>query len=263
MKTPITYYGGKQKLSKEILPLIPKHKLYCEPFFGGGAVFFAKPKSEIEVINDTNGEIINFYKVVRTKFSQLQKEILSSLHSRKLHRKAKFIYRNPDMWSDVERAWAVYIMSHQSYGAIIDSTWACGKKENTTEKKFFSKKNSFAKEYAERLEKVQIECRDALETIATRDTKESFFYCDPPYFNSYLGHYEKYTEEDFEKLLQVLSKIKGKFLLSSYPSEILSKYIKKNNWHSKKIDKALCMAASNAAHKKKRKTEVLTANYEI
>mgnify|MGYP000216877373 CR=1 FL=1 len=51
MKTPITYYGGKQTLLKYLLPLIPQHKLYCEPFFGGGAVFFAKPKSDVEVIN--------------------------------------------------------------------------------------------------------------------------------------------------------------------------------------------------------------------
>jgi DNA adenine methylase len=56
MKTPITYYGGKQTLLKYLLPLIPQHKMYCEPFFGGGAVFFAKPKSEVEVINDINVE---------------------------------------------------------------------------------------------------------------------------------------------------------------------------------------------------------------
>jgi len=62
MKTPITYYGGKQTLLKYLLPLIPQHKLYCEPFFGGGAVFFAKPKSDVEVINDINGEVINFLK---------------------------------------------------------------------------------------------------------------------------------------------------------------------------------------------------------
>ena len=54
MKTPITYYGGKQSMLSIILPMIPEHNLYCEPFFGGGAVFFAKEPSKIEVINDTN-----------------------------------------------------------------------------------------------------------------------------------------------------------------------------------------------------------------
>ncbi|MBI3501315.1 MAG: DNA adenine methylase [Bacteroidetes bacterium] len=259
MKPPLTYYGGKQRMVQHILPLIPKHKLYCEPFFGGGAVFFAKEPSGIEVINDTNGELINFYKVVKTKFSKLKKEIVSSLHSRKLHRKAIFIYRNPALFSDVERAWAIFIMSHQSYCSILDSTWACGKTENTTERKFHRKKIALAKDLAKRLESVQIECRDAIEVIQTRDTRDSFFYLDPPYFNSDMGHYGGYREEDFEKLLQALSKIKGKFLLSSYPSELLKKYARKNRWFTKTINTNLSVQGA----KKKRKVEVLTGNYVL
>lgn len=54
MKTPISYYGGKQNMLKRILPLIPRHTQYVEPFFGGGAVFWAKPESEVEVVNDIN-----------------------------------------------------------------------------------------------------------------------------------------------------------------------------------------------------------------
>lgn len=60
MRTPITYYGGKQNLSERIVSMMPRHKIYCEPFFGGGAVFFAKPKAGIEVINDKNDLLINF-----------------------------------------------------------------------------------------------------------------------------------------------------------------------------------------------------------
>ena len=61
LKTPITYYGGKQSMINEILGRIPEHRLYVEPFFGGGAVFFAKPPSKVEIINDVNSEVINFY----------------------------------------------------------------------------------------------------------------------------------------------------------------------------------------------------------
>ena len=64
LKTPITYYGGKQMMCGKIVPLIPKHRLYCEPFAGGAAIYFAKEPSELEVLNDTNRELINFYKVV-------------------------------------------------------------------------------------------------------------------------------------------------------------------------------------------------------
>jgi len=63
LKTPITYYGGKQQLSQIILGLIPEHNLYCEPFCGGAAIFFAKEPVPVEIINDTNRELINFFKV--------------------------------------------------------------------------------------------------------------------------------------------------------------------------------------------------------
>lgn len=107
MKTPISYYGGKQKLASTILKLIPKHKLYCEPFIGGAAIYFAKEPSAVEVINDVNKELVNFYRMVQTEFVALETEIRITLHSRDLHRKAKVIYDNPDMFTEIKRAWAV------------------------------------------------------------------------------------------------------------------------------------------------------------
>ena len=71
MKTPISYYGGKQRLASTIIKLIPDHNLYCEPFCGGAAVFFQKEKSNVEVINDTNKLLINFYRQVQNDFTAL------------------------------------------------------------------------------------------------------------------------------------------------------------------------------------------------
>ena len=262
MKPPLTYYGGKQILSKEIISLIPKHNLYCEPFFGGGAVFFFKEPSHVEVINDSNGELINFYKVVKNDFKKLQKEIKISLHSRKLHAQADVIYKHPELFNEIQRAWAVWMLANQSYASKLNGSWGFDKKENMTPKKLHEKRKAFLVGYAERLDKVQIECTDALQVIKTFDTKESFFYCDPPYFNAHQGHYKGYTQKDFEKLLDVLSEIKGRFLLSSYPSKMINKYAKKHNWFVKKIDAQLCIA-SGPNVKKKRKIEVISANYAI
>jgi DNA adenine methylase len=103
LKTPISYYGGKQKLANKIISVMPDHVLYAEPFTGGGAVFFAKEPSEVEVLNDTNKELINFYKVVQSDYVTLEMEIRISLHSRELHRKASVIYNHPDMFSDQTR----------------------------------------------------------------------------------------------------------------------------------------------------------------
>jgi DNA adenine methylase len=97
-----------------------------------------------------------------------------------------------------------------------------------------------------------------LRIIEMRDRTTTFFYVDPPYFNSNMGHYSGYTENDFENLLKALASVKGKFLLSSYPSPILDKYIAENNWQMKAVPMPV-MASKN----RKEKIEVLTANFDI
>ena len=261
MKPPLTYFGGKQKLAKHILPLIPKHNLYCEPFFGGGAIFFAKPPSEIEVINDTNGALINFYRVIKNDFKKLQKQIKVTLHSREEHHLAQIILEYPSFFNDVKYAWAIWVLANQSYSSRLDSQWGYDRKRNTSAKRLHYKREGFSDDYAKRLEKAEIENSDALKVIETRDSKQSFFYCDPPYFNASRGHYIKYTEQDFEHLLQLLSTIRGKFILSSYPSELLNKYARKNQWHIMQINMPLDIAARY--QKDKRKNEVITTNYKI
>lgn len=256
MKTPISYYGGKQIMLRHILPLIPPHTLYCEPFFGGGAVFFGKPPSEVEVINDSNGELINFYKVVKSQFAELQKEIQSTLHSREIYKRTEVIYQFPDMFSEVKRAWAFWVQTNQGFANMIGS-WGFGK-TNSKEKAIAFKRDAFVKAYAERLKQVQIEHNDALTVIERCDDKSSFIYCDPPYIGSHMGHYEGYTEAQYESLLQTLSRLKGRFLLSSYPSPVLSRYIKKHKWNVKKIVKSVAVTKLTD----KIKTELLVFNYD-
>ena len=258
MKTPLTYYGGKQKLAQRIIAMMPKHRIYCEPFFGGGAVFFAKPPAEVEVINDSNGELINFYRVLKTNFHKLQKEIRCTLHSKESHQLAEVVFRYPQLFNEVKRAWAVWTLANQSFSSMLGGTWRCDFDSNSTAKRLDNKRNNFTEEYAKRLEQTQIENRDALKVIKIWDNKDAFFYCDPPYFNSNMGHYKGYTEQDFENLLQTLSEIKGKFILSSYPSELLDKYTKKHKWNTVKIE-GIPVSVSLGKHKVK--TEVLTGNY--
>ncbi len=261
LKTPISYYGGKQKLATKILSLIPKHTLYAEPFLGGAAVFFSKQPSEIEVLNDTNRELINFYRVVQNDFVGLEKEIRITLHSRDLHRKASAIYNNPELFTEIKRAWAVWVLSTQSFSSQLDSSFGYDRSTNTTTKKVINNKERFTEQMAYRLQNCQIESADALYIIHSRDAAHSFFYCDPPYFNSDCGHYDGYSEQDFEDLLKSLSAIKGKFLLSSYPSELLSQYNKVNGWYTWSVEKGV--SVNGRSGYLKRKVEVLTANYPI
>lgn len=261
LKTPISYYGGKQKLATKIVSLIPPHTLYCEAFIGGGAIFFAKPPSRAEVLNDTNKELMNFYRVLQNDFVSLEKEIRITLHSRDLHKRASVIYNYPDLFTEIKRAWAVWVLSTQSFSAQLGGTFGYDKTDNTTTKKIINNRDRFTEDFAIRMQNVNLECADALYVIGSRDTAESFFYLDPPYYNSDCGHYDGYSEQDFENLLIKISSIKGKFLLSSYPSELLKKHTKANGWNTWSLESGVTV--NNKSGYLKRKIEVLTANFEI
>lgn len=262
MKTPTSYYGGKQNLVSTILPLIPIHTTYTESFVGGGAIFWSKPKSEVEIINDYNRELINFYECVQNEFVELEKMVRISLHSRSLHNDATVVYNNPHMFSRLKRAWSIWVLASQSFSSMLDGSFGYDKIKGTTSKKITNKRNAFTEDLSIRLQNVQIECTDALRVITSRDHKDAFHYCDPPYFNSDCGHYDGYTKEDFEILLKTLSNINGKFLMSSYPSDILNEYSKTFNWCTMHIEQSVSVANGTGKPGKK-KIEVLTANYDL
>ncbi len=110
--------------------------------------------------------------------------------------------------------------------------------------------------------KRSIECCDALRIIKSRDTSETFFYLDPPYVGSDQGHYDGYTQEDFDALLRLLENAQGKFLLSSFRNANLAEFSQRNGWFTEEI-----RLSSSMTHGQGRtvrdKIEVLTANYPI
>lgn len=119
------------------------------------------------------------------------------------------------------------------------------------------KRDEFTIALKNRLQDVQISCRDALNVIKQRDTEDTFFYLDPPYPNCDQKHYSGYTIEKLEELLMMLQDIKGKFILSNYNSTMLDSYIDVNGWNKIEIDMPLSVANLTRS---KRKVEVLVSN---
>lgn len=215
----------------------------------------------MEVVNDTNNELINFYRVAKNRFHELQSLVRITLHSRSQHDDAWIIYNKPHLFDEVRRAWAIWVLCSQSFSGLINGSWGYDKADNTTTHQISSKRDTFLEDIAIRLQDTQIESADAIYIISSRDTKDSFFYCDPPYYNANCGHYDGYSQQDFENLLKCLSAIKGKFLLSSYPSPVLTEYTNSFNWNTWTHDSLVNV---NPQHSSKRyKTEVLTANYPL
>ncbi|MEL3907899.1 MAG: DNA adenine methylase [Treponemataceae bacterium] len=250
MRTPLTYYGGKQQLASKIVSLIPEHRIYCEPFVGGAAVFFAKPKSESEIINDINSEIVNFYEVLQRDFYALQSEVSISLHSRKLHKHARVVYENPEMFDRIKRAWAIWLLANASFGSSLNAGFGYDK-FGTSIRALSRKRNQFGEELAIRLQNVQIECCDAMRIIRSRDSTDSFFYLDPPYVGAFQGHYDGYSQQDFDNLLSTISKIEGKFLLSSFRNKSLSEATKQHGWYTIELKMAKSMTAQIGKTKSK------------
>jgi len=260
LKTPVSYYGGKQKMLRHILPLIPEHHLYVEPFCGGAAVYFAKNPAAVEVINDLNEELINFYLMVKTRFKDLNKMVKSTLHSRKTHQHAWAIYCNPARCDLVTRAWATWVLATQSFGSQLSSSWGYDRKKGSMAIKVKNKKRQFTEEICSRLELTQIECKDAVSVIKTYDCENAFFYIDPPYPGTDQAHYSGYTHSDLKILLDALTAIKGRFLLSNYPQDIIREYSDRYSWFNRQFKMPIAVSKKSV---KPSKIEVLTANYQI
>lgn len=220
MKPVISYYGGKQRQAKNIVPLIPKHTVYVEPFAGGAGIFFAKPWPDVsnknhyrEYLNDKDKRLINFYRVLQAPENRdaLIERLSLTLFSEAEYAKAKDL----ESGSEINRAWAYYVNIQQSFSNKLNGGWGrqvYGRNNPAT----WVNQVARLSEYIERMASVGITCQDALKVIEQLDSPQTLFYCDPPYPNADAGHYEGYSIADFQALVDTLNKCQGSFLLSNY-----------------------------------------------
>ncbi|WP_421801789.1 DNA adenine methylase [Flagellimonas sp.] len=258
MRAPVKYYGGKTRMLPNLLPMIPEHRIYVEAFCGGASLFWAKQPSKVEVLNDINGNVVNFYQVMKHDFDALYGRINNSLHCEHSFNRAKEIYHNPDGWGRVERAWAFWVSCNQSFGseACAGFQWVKNKRDNWHPGVSVDNRKRQFHQYVNRLDRVSIMNRDAIQIIKDRDLIDTFFYLDPPYVGARQGHYKGYKQTDFNQLLETLRDIKGKFLMSSYRNEALDFHTKDLGWKKIEYDQILGVSGGS-----KRKIEVLTCNY--
>lgn len=259
MKTPISYYGGKQTMLKHILPLIPKHTIYTEAFCGGCAVMFAKPLVKSEIINDINGELINFYCVAKSYSDRLIAEINNTLHARDHYDLANTIYSNPKKYDAIKRAWAVWALSKLSFASQLGGSFGFDM-NGTMAKKVRNAKDNFSEMLCHRLDRVTIENDDAMKVIARYDRPGAFHFVDPPYVGSDCGHYaDTFGDDNLRELLELLTNIKGKFMLTMFPCDIIEAYATRNGWVIHRIERTI--SASKEASGRRQQEEWMVCNY--
>jgi DNA adenine methylase len=210
MTGPLSYIGGKNRLAKTIIPLIPKHKTYVEPFFGGGQVFFHKAPSAVEIINDLSDEIVNFFRICQSHHEELVRYLKYMLISRKWFDLCH--ETDPSRMTDIQKAGRFFYLQKTCFGGFVNSQRPKLTVEQHPNYNPARVPELLAQTH-ERLQRVQIECLPYQQILERCDRPETFFYLDPPYWNKQLYKFN-FTEKDFMGLREILSNLKAKFILS-------------------------------------------------
>lgn len=262
---PFGWYGGKYSHLDWLLPLLPKCHHYCEPFAGSGAVLLNRGPSPVETYNDLDGEVVNFFRVLRKQGDDLVKAIGLTPFSREEFAVA---CRLDPTETPFERARRFYVRARQVRIGLAQTAtlgrWAnCKNTSRAGMSGVISRWLGGVKDLpiiAERLLRVQIENRPALQVIRLYDSPGTLFYCDPPYIHDTRGDSKAYgyemTDEQHMALAQVLNEAQGMVAISNYPCALMDELYPAPKWR-----KIVADPRTNHATKGQR-TEVLWVNYE-
>ena len=265
---PIKWHGGKFYLAPKLIDLFPPHVHYVEPYFGGGAVLFAKPAEWVEghseVVNDLNGELMNFWRVLADEY-----------HFPRFCRVIQAVPFGEAIWnhnreasplSEVDCAVAFFVRYRQSrqglgkdFATLSRTRTRRGMNEQASS--WLSAIEGLPEAH-ERLKRVVILNGDAIKVIRQQDGPGTFFYLDPPYLHGTrvtTGDYEhEMTEDQHAELLITLGKIRGRFMLSGYRSSLYDASAESHDW--RRMDFPIDCKASGAKEKPKR-VESVWMNY--
>lgn len=260
------WYGGKYSHLDWLLPLLPDCLHYCEPFAGSGAVLMNRNPSPVETYNDIDGEVVNFFKVLREHKNELIEKLSLTPFSREEFGIACQL--DPNL-TPVERARRFYVRARQVRTGLAQMAsigrWAnCKNTSRSGMSGVVSRWLGGIEQLdyiAERFLRVQIENRPAIELIKLYDSEETLFYCDPPYLHETRCDKNAYgfemTDNMHKELAETLNSVKGKVALSNYDCDLMDKLYPRKKW--KKI-----YSPEKTIHSTKdKRQEVLWVNFDI
>lgn len=256
INTLLNYPGAKWGMAETICGLMPKHRSYLEPYFGSGAVLFNKQPSAIETVNDIDGDIVNFFRVLREQPDELANALALTPYAREVFNDAHENRGNDSF----DKAYRFAIRSKMGHG--FKTYQKTGFKtdvharENSYAVKCWNRLPGDLLKAAERLKCVQIEQQPALNLIRKFNFENVLIYADPPYLmETRRGKQYRHEmdEQDHVELLDTLKQHKGMVILSGYPSEMYDREL--SDW-SRLTKKSYNQNADQ-------RTEVLWCNFEL
>lgn len=258
MKPPIPYFGSKSTLAPWIVSLLPEHEHYVEPFAGSLAVLLAKAPSRHETVNDRSRVLMTFWRVLRDRPDELVRACALTPHSR-----AEFDAAWQDTDDELELARRVWVRLTQSRGGSLRKTgWRhyLEPASATAMPGYLDAYRDRLAAGAQRLLRVSLECRPALEVIAAYGSRPGcLLYVDPPYPGDLRTHSNRYEHEmraegEHRDLAEALHACTGAVVLSGYPSPLYDQLY--HGWHREQTT----VSTGNARRDKQQRVEVLWSN---
>ena len=249
---PFCRQGNKYPIRNIIIPLIPPHKRYVELFAGSGAIFYSKEKAEQNILNDLDKKTIANFRLIQNapldpaKYAHRPKSLSAIKH---------FFDHHGDSIAD---------------RLILEKIRTCNgysSKHVTASKQIYQERGidrvlKLLGEYKEKLKGVKYENKDYEAVVKKYDSPDTFFFIDPPYENTAKEFgYAQSSEFDFERLKDVLSKIKGDFLLTINDSKRIRNLFK--GFHIKPIKVPNAYANRKSSKQKAFRPELIITNYTI
>ena len=254
------WYGGKHYCAKWVVGMFPPHSIYVEPFFGSGKVFFRKTPSRIEVINDINAEVTNYFEVLRDPESACELQRLLELTPYARDEFAAAL--GSKMAKKTERARNFMIRHCMGFAGKAKSPghWGISRKISTPAS--FANKADLIPVAHERLRRTYIDNKDAKAVIRQWDGKETLFYLDPPYVHSTRKSTDDYdcemNDSDHLALIELITGVRGMVIISGYENEMYHQ-LDDRGWE-KRTRVAPLRCVNNAGRKRQTRTECVWIN---
>lgn len=275
MKPPVPYYGAKGRLAKRIVRFMPNHRVYIEPFFGSGAVLFEKAPRPIEIVNDLDGNVVNFFTMLRTRRDELAEVCFLTPYAREEFDAADL---DADV-DDLERARRFWVRVNQSFSkSTSDQTgWSVTTaRSQSVANTMLGRLDRFAP-VADRLLHTVIECCDGVDLITRLATSDDvLIYADPPYLaatrrlragrdgrpdRTNPGDYahDMGTDDEHRRLAAALHETPATVVLSGYPSELYAELYAGWWYH----DFQVTVQSSDAQHGRGARVERMWSNRQL
>lgn len=232
MPTPIIpWIGGKRRLADILIPRFPPHVCYVEVFAGGAALYFLRPPAEVEVINDVNGDLVNLYRVVQNHLEEFVRQFKWALSSRQIF---KWTQETPgQVLTDIQRAARFFYLQHHCFGGKVQGqTW--GTATTAPAINLLRLEENLSAAHL-RLSATFIEQLPWDECIERYDRPHSFFYLDPPYWQTE-GYGVKFAFDNYERMATLMRKLKGKAILSINDHPDIRRVFAGFQWERLEID---------------------------